>query len=119
MFCKMVTKRRGEIISLAFVSTKNFFCTLQNLFKVTRKIGGKVSFPSCGVGMFIHLLDYTELLTHLGEGGDSLVEVLAAVSGRELYADTSLILRYGRSGWEIASSIGAKHSKRKSSTRSV
>ena len=49
--------------------------------------------PYYKIGVY-GLLDHTELLAHLGEGGDSLVEVLAAVSGRELYTDTSLILRY-------------------------
>ena len=39
------------------------------------------------------LLNNAELFTYLGESCDSLVEVLAAVSCRELHADTSLILR--------------------------
>lgn len=46
--------------------------------------------------MCLFLLDDTELLTDLDEGFDGLVEVLAVVSSRELYADTSFALRYDR-----------------------
>ena len=42
------------------------------------------------------LFQHTQFLAHLDEGFDTLVEVAALVSGRNLYADTGLVFRHYR-----------------------
>ena len=88
--------RNMKLASIIFAASANilaiYFRDTNKRAYINKKGTQYVASPECKVSY--QLLDYTEFLTYLGEGCNSLVEVLTAMSGRELHTDTSLILRY-------------------------